>query len=92
MIPFEKCPVCGGELSSKKVEKLLRGGGNTVSLKVDAEVCQHCGERLYSEDVVKSFEEIRSKLQRKEFTHFRPLGQSFTVGDEWPNKAIQPTP
>ena len=90
MMPFEQCPVCGGELSSKKVEKLLRGGGNTVSLTVDAEVCQHCGERLYAEDVVKSFEEIRSKLKLNEFTHFGPLGQSFTVGDEWPNKAIHP--
>ena len=92
MIPFEKCPVCGGELSRKKVEKILRGGGNTVSLKVVAEVCLHCGERLYSEDVVKSFEEIRLKLQRKEFADFRRLGQSFTIGEAWPNKAIQPTP
>ncbi|MGM0490633.1 MAG: YgiT-type zinc finger protein [Planctomycetota bacterium] len=91
MTPFENCPVCGGELSSKKVEKLLRGGGNTVSLRVEAEVCQHCGERLYSEDVVKSFEEIRSKLKRQEFAHFRPLGRSFTVDEDWPNKAIQPT-
>jgi YgiT-type zinc finger domain-containing protein len=90
-MPFEKCPVCGGELSSKNVEKLLREGGNTVSLRVDAEVCHHCGERLYSEDVVKSFEEIRSRLRKQEFTHLRPLGQSFTIDEEWPNKAIQPT-
>ena len=91
MTPFEHCPVCGGELSTKKVEKLLRGGGNTVSLRVEAEVCQHCGERLYPEDVVKSFEEIRAKLKKQEFAHFRPLGQSFTVDENWPNKAIQPT-
>lgn len=25
MKPFEKCPVCGGELALKEVEKLLRG-------------------------------------------------------------------
>lgn len=92
MIPFEKCPICAGDLVRKKVEKLLRGGGNTVSVMVDAEVCLHCGERVYSEDVVKSFEEIRLKLQRKEFANFRRLGQSFTVGEKWPNKAIQPTP
>ena len=91
MMPFEECPVCGGELENKTVEKLLRGGGNTVSLRVDAEVCQHCGERLYSEDVVKSFEEIRKKLQLREFAHLRALGQSFTVDEGWPNKAIQPT-
>ena len=91
MKPFEKCPVCGSELETKQVEKLLRGGGNTVSMKVSAEVCLHCGERLYAEDVVRSFEEMRRKLQRHEFSHFRSLGQSFTVAEDWPNKAIQPT-
>jgi len=26
MKPFDKCPVCGGELVEKDVEKLLKGG------------------------------------------------------------------
>jgi len=91
MKPFEKCPVCAGELANKKVEKLLRAGGNTVSMQVTAEVCLHCGEKLYTEDVVRSFEEIRGKLQKQEFSHFKMLGQSFTVEENWPNKAIQPT-
>ncbi len=90
MKPFDKCPVCSGDLENKQVEKLLRGGGNTVSMKVLAEVCLHCGERLYAEDVVSSFEEIRGKLRKQEFSHFRVLGQSFTVNDDWPNKAIRP--
>lgn len=91
MKPFEKCPVCGGALETKQVEKLLRGGGNTVSVKVSAEVCLHCGERLYAEDVVRTFAEIRGKLQARDFSHLKTLGQSFTVEDDWPNKAIQPT-
>lgn len=91
MKPFEKCPVCGGDLVSKPVEKLLRGGGHTLSMKVIAGVCLYCGERLYAEDIVKSFEEIRIKLQCQDFSHFKILGQSFTVEDNWPNKAIQPT-
>ena len=91
MKPFEKCPVCGGDLKNKQVEKLLRSGGNTVSMKVSAEVCLHCGERLYAEDVVRSFEEIRSKLRKQKFAYFKTLGQSFTVRENWPNKAIQPT-
>ena len=91
MKPFEKCPVCGGELETKQVEKLLRGGGNTVSAKVSAEVCLHCGERLYAENVVRIFEEIRGKLQKRDFSHLKTLGQSFTVEEDWPNKAIQPT-
>jgi len=91
MKPFEKCPVCGYDLVSKKVEKLLSGGGNTVSLKVPAEVCLHCGDRLYAEDVVKSSEEIRGKLRTHEFSLLKGLGQSSTVDEGWPNKAIQPT-
>ena len=91
MKPFEKCPVCGGELEERQVEKLLKGGGNTASIKVLADVCLRCGERLYAEDVVGSFEEIRSQLRKQQFSHFRTLGQSFTIGEDWPNKAIQPT-
>lgn len=91
MKAFEKCPVCGGELETKQVEKLLRGGGNTVSVKVSADVCLHCGERLYAEDVVRTFEEIRGKLQKRDFSHLKTVGQSFTVEEDWPNKAIQPT-
>lgn len=77
--PFDKCPVCGGELEEKVVEKLLRGGTNTAIIKIKAEVCLHCGERLYSQETVKRFEEIRRKLERKEVASFQPVGQSFEV-------------
>jgi YgiT-type zinc finger domain-containing protein len=80
MMPFEKCPVCGGQLVEKEVEKLLRGGIHTAVLRVMAEVCLHCGERLYSQDTVRRFEEIRAKLDRQETAEFQPLGQSFQVG------------
>lgn len=79
MIPFEKCPICGGELVEKEVEKLLRGGIHTAVLKVQAEVCLHCGERLYSQETVRRFEEIRAKLERRETADFQPLGQSFQI-------------
>lgn len=79
MMPFEKCPVCGGELVEKEVTKLLSGGIHTASLKVKAEVCLHCGERLYSQDTVRRFAQIRAKLERGETDEFQPLGQSFQV-------------
>ncbi len=91
MKPFEKCPVCGGKLQTKEVEKLLRGGNNTISINVVAEVCLRCGERLYSEEVVKTFAKIRYKLQKQDFSHLKTLGKSFTVEKDWPNKAIKPT-
>lgn len=79
MKPFEKCPVCGGELVEKEVEKLLRGGIHVGVLRVYAEVCLRCGERLYSQETVRKFEEIRAKLEHQEVETFQPLGQSFQV-------------
>lgn len=78
-MPFNKCPVCGGELVEREVEKLVRGGNNIAVIKVKAEVCLHCGERLYSQETVRQFEEIRAKLERQEVKNFQLLGQSFKV-------------
>ena len=79
MKPFEKCPVCGGDLIEKEVEKLLRGGIHTALLRVRAEVCLHCGERSYSQETVGRFEEIRNKLDRQETSEFEEMGLSFQV-------------
>ena len=77
MTPFEKCPACGGEIVERQVQKLLRGGRHTASITVPAEVCLHCGERLYSPDVVKRFDEIRAKLERQDTDEFQQIGQTF---------------
>ncbi|MDW8214168.1 MAG: YgiT-type zinc finger protein [Roseiflexaceae bacterium] len=79
MKPFDTCPVCGGELVEKEVEKLLKGGVHTAVLKVRAEVCLRCGERLYSAETVRRFEQIRQKLERQDVAEFQSLGQSFQV-------------
>lgn len=79
MMPFSECPVCGGEMVEKKVEKLLRGGVHTAVLSVRAEVCLRCGERLYAQETVRRFEQIRTKLERQQVAEFEPLGQSFQV-------------
>lgn len=77
--PFEKCPICGGEVVEKEVEKLLRGGNHTAVLRVPAEVCLHCGERFYSPEVVRRFEEVRAKLERQDTSEFEAVGKSFQV-------------
>ena len=71
--------LCGGELVEKEVEKLLRGGNHTAVLQVAALLCRRCGERLYDENTVRRFEEIRGKLERRETDGFRPLGHSYQV-------------
>jgi YgiT-type zinc finger domain-containing protein len=78
-MPFVQCPVCGGEMVEKEVEKLLRGGLHFAAVKVHAEVCLRCGERLYSQETVRYFANIRTKLKRQETADFQPLGQSFFV-------------
>jgi YgiT-type zinc finger domain-containing protein len=79
MKPFGKCPICGGELVEREVEKLLRGGNHIAVMKVTAEVCLGCGERLYSQETVRRFEEIRRKLESEEVSAMQPLGRSFQV-------------
>ena len=81
MLPFEKCPVCGGEMMTKDVEKLLRGGLNTATVRINADVCLSCGERLYSQETVQCFERIREKLNRDDVEGFQPMGQSFRVAN-----------
>ena len=80
MKSFDKCPVCSGEVVEKKVGKLFRGGSNSAVLTVQAEVCLHCGGRMYSEETIKKFESIRAKLEKKDISGFEPVGQFFKVG------------
>ncbi len=75
----EKCPRCSGKVIEKMVKEVLCGGINTAFLKVKAGVCLHCGERLYTPDTVKQFEEIESKLQDQKTDDFQPVGKSFQV-------------
>jgi YgiT-type zinc finger domain-containing protein len=79
MKPLDKCPICAGELEERIVEKLLRGGVHTAAVRVRAEVCLRCGERLYSTQDVERFEDIRTKLQQQQTEGFRLVGQSFEV-------------
>jgi len=78
-MPFERCPICGSDLVEKEVEKVLRGGVNTAVLKVCAEVCLRCGERLYSQETLRRFEKIRAKLERQETGEFQAIGVSYQV-------------
>lgn len=74
-----KCPTCGKEVLEKEVTEVLSGGVNPAFVKVKVGVCLHCGERLYTPDTVRKFEEIEAKLQRQDTSGFRPLGKSFQV-------------
>lgn len=74
---FEFCPVCGGELAEKRVEKLVRGGTDTASIEADALVCLECGERLYPEETVRRFEQLRVQLGRGETGDLTQVGSAY---------------
>jgi YgiT-type zinc finger domain-containing protein len=76
---FDKCPVCGGDLVTKEVEKMLKGGTNTAIVKVKAEVCLHCGEGLYASKTNSRFEDIRRKLTEEDVSEFEPIGKTYQV-------------
>jgi YgiT-type zinc finger domain-containing protein len=74
---FEACPVCEGDLKTKTVEKLLRGGENTAIVEVGADVCLRCGERLYGQDVVEKFEDIRDRFERGDVEDMKLMGNVY---------------
>ena len=61
----------------KETEKLLRGGVNVAAVTAMAEVCLHCGERLYSIKAVNRFQQIRDKLACHEVIDLQPMGKPF---------------
>ncbi|MGL5032599.1 MAG: YgiT-type zinc finger protein [Microcystaceae cyanobacterium] len=75
----KKCPNCQGELITKQVEKILKGGVNTAIVQIEAEVCLNCGERLYKPESVRQFAQIRAKLKSQETADFELIGQSFKI-------------
>ena len=79
MLPFPTCPLCGGEVIEKKVEEILRGGNDTAIVRVRAEVCLRCGERLFKPETIAQFESIVEKLERQETQQFKSIGRSYAV-------------
>jgi YgiT-type zinc finger domain-containing protein len=59
----EPCDFCDGTLDPRTVTVDWRGGGRLVVIeKVPALVCNRCGERYYSQNVMRQMEQIgRSK-------------------------------
>ncbi len=77
--PFDRCPLCGGDLADRVVEKLLRGGVDTAVLKVQAEVCLTCAGRIYTQKAVRQFEKVRERLEKKETGGLKPVGSTYHV-------------
>jgi YgiT-type zinc finger domain-containing protein len=59
-----KCPRCGGALENdREVEKPVRHGDDVALVRVRADVCTQCGERLYRPEVVEWMQRVRQALK-----------------------------
>lgn len=72
MITIDICPIC-------EHETIIKGGCNTATISVTAEVCCHCGERLYTPETIREFEQIKYQLEHQETDDFKIMGKSFQV-------------
>ena len=58
-----RCPVCGGLLANKMADVEIRHGSHKKIINVPAEICQKCGERIYSrhseEMILRAEQEMR---------------------------------
>ncbi len=79
MMPFPTCPICGGEMIHKTVEEILQGGGNTAIVTVEAELCLHCGERLFTPETIAYFEMISARLEKEQTQGFQKIGAAYAV-------------
>ena len=76
----EICPSCGfTSLENKNINYLINGGNNTALIPVNAEVCEHCGEILFTQDQVENFEDIKKKLENEQTENFIPIGKNYKV-------------
>ena len=76
---FDQCPVCGGEVKKKQVTKVLRGGGHTAAIEVEAEVCQACGESLFAPETIKQFEKTVEDLKNGNTQQLVVSGKAYKV-------------
>ncbi|MCB1193881.1 MAG: YgiT-type zinc finger protein [Leptospiraceae bacterium] len=75
-----RCIHCGiGKTTIKNVEKILSFNNNTVLVNINAEVCDHCGERYYEPETVRYFERIKKELKSKDSKQLIPIGITYKV-------------
>jgi YgiT-type zinc finger domain-containing protein len=77
---LSNCIHCGiGKTQIKMVDKILSSNNNTAIVKVNAEVCEHCGERYYDPETVRYFERIRKELKVSNSKQLIPIGIAYKV-------------
>ena len=58
-----KCVVCSGDVRPAKVTEDLDVGPDHVLVEVEAEVCERCGERYYTEETLDHLMDLRDRMR-----------------------------
>lgn len=64
-----RCPICGGQMVSKKVDVDETWKGRTITFRgIEAQVCEECGERVYEASDIAMMESlIESTLDKTDY-------------------------
>ena len=59
-----RCPNCGVEGKMQRVERdeLIEGCGNVVKMRIQADVCSHCGEPVYDLRTIGEMQAMERRL------------------------------
>ena len=60
----ERCPDCGIEGTMQRIERdeLVEGCGNVVKMRVQVDVCSHCGEPVYDLRTIGEMQAMERRL------------------------------
>ncbi len=75
-----KCHSCSSDrIELKNIIHTINGGNNTAMIDVKIEICQMCGEMLFTPEQVRKFEDIKNKLEQGLTESFTPVGKNFKI-------------
>jgi YgiT-type zinc finger domain-containing protein len=78
---MSKCPRCGGELEyNRVVEQQVREGSDVALVRVRADVCMRCGERLFNPQMTARLAKARRLL--KAGVAKKAIGCVYDLSDE----------
>jgi YgiT-type zinc finger domain-containing protein len=75
----KRCPNCGFDDTMVRVERdeLVEGCGNVAKVRVQADVCSHCGEPVYDLRTIGELQAMERRLCSGETTGLIPAGAAY---------------
>jgi len=57
------CPLCGGRMEMKMAEVQVSYRSYTKTIKVNAYICQKCGERIYTPEAEAKIRQVEEEMR-----------------------------